>query len=65
MHEFHELLLFRFFKKFWDESDDECIPKYGDLIDVVIPTKGDKGGRRFGFARFDQVCVIQFEYELD
>lgn len=39
--------------------------KIWDLADVVIPTKEDKGGRRFGFARFDQVYAIQFEYERD
>ncbi|CAJ2637810.1 unnamed protein product [Trifolium pratense] len=27
--------------------------KYGNIVEVVIPTKRDKGGRRFGFARFD------------
>ncbi|XP_045820034.1 uncharacterized protein LOC123913360 [Trifolium pratense] len=35
-------------------------------MEVVIPAKRDKGGRRFGFARFDRVSdVRKFEYELD
>ncbi|MCI27976.1 hypothetical protein A2U01_0049176, partial [Trifolium medium] len=39
---------------------------YGDIKEVVIPAKKDKGGRRFGFARFDRVeDPRQFEYELD
>ncbi|MCI35506.1 hypothetical protein A2U01_0056727, partial [Trifolium medium] len=39
---------------------------YGDIMEVVIPAKRDKGGRRFGFARFDRVNdPRQFEYELD
>ncbi|MCI10210.1 hypothetical protein A2U01_0031302, partial [Trifolium medium] len=39
---------------------------YGDIKEVVIPAKIDKGGRRFGFARFDRVVdPRQFEYELD
>ncbi|MCI08209.1 hypothetical protein A2U01_0029284, partial [Trifolium medium] len=29
--------------------------KYGDAVEVVIPAKRDKGGRRFGFARFEHV----------
>ncbi|MCH98559.1 hypothetical protein A2U01_0019564 [Trifolium medium] len=29
--------------------------KYGNIIEVVIPVKKDKGGRRFGFARFVDV----------
>ncbi|MCI49851.1 RNA-binding protein 25-like, partial [Trifolium medium] len=29
--------------------------KYGDIVEVVIPAKRDKGGRRFGFARFEAV----------
>jgi hypothetical protein len=28
---------------------------YGSIMEVVIPTKRDKGGRRFVFARFDRV----------
>jgi hypothetical protein len=28
---------------------------YGDVMEVVIPAKRDKGGRRFGFARFARV----------
>ncbi|PNX71430.1 hypothetical protein L195_g027309, partial [Trifolium pratense] len=39
---------------------------YGDIMEVVIPAKRDKGGRRFGFARFDRVNdPRQFEFELD
>jgi hypothetical protein len=39
---------------------------YGDIVEVVIPAKRDKGGRRFGFARFDQVRdVRRLEHELD
>ncbi|MCH97841.1 hypothetical protein A2U01_0018837, partial [Trifolium medium] len=39
---------------------------YGDIKEVVIPVKKDKGGRRFGFARFDRVVdPRQFEHELD
>ncbi|KAK2362293.1 zinc finger CCCH domain-containing protein [Trifolium repens] len=39
---------------------------YGDIVEVVIPAKMDKGGRCFGFARFDQVRDVQrFEQELD
>ncbi|MCI23748.1 RNA-binding protein 25-like, partial [Trifolium medium] len=39
---------------------------YGDIMEVVIPTKRDKGGRRFGFARFDRVSEPRlFEGELD
>jgi hypothetical protein len=39
---------------------------YGDIVEVVIPAKRDKGGRRFGFARFDQVRDVRgFEQELD
>ncbi|PNX77072.1 hypothetical protein L195_g033033 [Trifolium pratense] len=39
---------------------------YGDIKEVVIPTKRDKGGRRFGFARFDRVVdTRRFETELD
>ncbi|MCI60542.1 hypothetical protein A2U01_0081798, partial [Trifolium medium] len=40
--------------------------KYGDVVEVVIPAKRDKGGRRFGFARFEQVWdVRKFGFELD
>ncbi|PNX61582.1 hypothetical protein L195_g060730, partial [Trifolium pratense] len=39
---------------------------YGNIVEVVIPAKRDKGGRRFGFARFDQVKdVRRFGIELD
>jgi hypothetical protein len=39
---------------------------YGDIREVVIPAKRDKGGRRFGFARFDQVTDSRrFAIELD
>ncbi|PNX69706.1 hypothetical protein L195_g056867, partial [Trifolium pratense] len=39
---------------------------YGDIKEVVIPAKRDKGGRKFGFARFDQVKEPrQLECELD
>jgi hypothetical protein len=39
---------------------------YGDIVEVVIPAKRDKGGRRFGFARFDHVSdAYRLEYELD
>ncbi|CAJ2644149.1 unnamed protein product [Trifolium pratense] len=40
--------------------------KYGDVVEVVIPAKRDKGGRRFGFARFDNVWdARRFGIELD
>jgi hypothetical protein len=32
---------------------------YGEVQEVVIPVKRDLGGRRFGFARFDQVTDIR------
>jgi hypothetical protein len=32
-----------------------ALDNYGDILEVVIPVKRDKGGRRFGFARFDRV----------
>jgi hypothetical protein len=39
---------------------------YGDIVEVVIPVKRDKGGRRFGFARFDRVRDVRpLEKELD
>ncbi|MCH81026.1 RNA-binding protein 25-like, partial [Trifolium medium] len=39
---------------------------YGDIMEVVIPAKRDKLGRRFGFARFDQVDEPRrLECELD
>jgi hypothetical protein len=39
---------------------------YGDIVEVVIPAKRDKGGRRFGFARFEQVQDARLlEQELD
>jgi hypothetical protein len=31
---------------------------YGEVVEIVIPNKRDKGGRRFGFARFDQVTDL-------
>ncbi|MCI11838.1 hypothetical protein A2U01_0032940 [Trifolium medium] len=38
----------------------------GDIMEVVIPAKRDKRGRRFGFARFDRVSEPRkFELELD
>ncbi|CAJ2667747.1 unnamed protein product [Trifolium pratense] len=40
--------------------------KYGDIVEVVIPDRRDKRGRRFGFARFENVSNTRsFEYELD
>ncbi|GAU26825.1 hypothetical protein TSUD_289300 [Trifolium subterraneum] len=39
---------------------------YGEVKDVVIPAKRDKGGKRFGFARFDRVVDSrEFEHTLD
>ncbi|GAU45752.1 hypothetical protein TSUD_286130 [Trifolium subterraneum] len=39
---------------------------YGDIKEVVIPAKRDKGGQRFRFARFDRVDDLrEFEYMLD
>ncbi|MCI11293.1 hypothetical protein A2U01_0032393 [Trifolium medium] len=39
---------------------------YEDIIEVIIPAKRDKGGRRFGFTRFDRITDSRrFEYELD
>jgi hypothetical protein len=38
----------------------------GEVMEVVIPAKRDKGGRRFGFARFDQVSdLAKLESDLD
>jgi hypothetical protein len=38
----------------------------GEVMEVVIPAKRDKGGRRFGFVRFVQVSDIQkLESDLD
>jgi hypothetical protein len=38
---------------------------YGDILEVVIPAKRDRRGRRFGFARFKNVMDAQgFESEL-
>jgi hypothetical protein len=38
----------------------------GDVMEVVIPAKRDKGGRCSGFARFDQVTdTLKLEGELD
>jgi hypothetical protein len=35
-------------------------------MEVVIPAKRDKGGRRFGFARFDRVAdPYKLENDLD
>ncbi|MCI93148.1 hypothetical protein A2U01_0114446, partial [Trifolium medium] len=28
---------------------------YGNVVEVVIPAKRNRGGKRFGFARFDRV----------
>ncbi|KAK2445048.1 zinc finger CCCH domain-containing protein [Trifolium repens] len=39
---------------------------YGEIVEVVIPAKLDKGGRRFGFARFNNVAdARRFAIELD
>jgi hypothetical protein len=39
---------------------------YGNILEIVIPAKRDKGGRRFGFARFDQIHdARRFEMDLD
>ncbi|GAU22766.1 hypothetical protein TSUD_129780 [Trifolium subterraneum] len=39
---------------------------YGHIMEVVIPAKRDKGGKRFGFTRFDLVDdKREFEYMLD
>ncbi|GAU45277.1 hypothetical protein TSUD_99990 [Trifolium subterraneum] len=39
---------------------------YGEVMEVVIPAKRDKGGRRFGFARFDEVVDPRtLEQEMD
>ncbi|PNX60582.1 hypothetical protein L195_g052003, partial [Trifolium pratense] len=39
---------------------------YGDIAEVVIPAKRDKGGRRFGFARFDRVAdPRKLEIDMD
>ncbi|MCI48614.1 hypothetical protein A2U01_0069857, partial [Trifolium medium] len=39
---------------------------YGDIAEVVIPARRDRRGRRFGFARFDNVVNgRRFEHELD
>lgn len=45
---------------YFSEINDGCrareifnlFKKYGDLVEVVIPTRKDKPGRMFGFARF-------------
>ncbi|PNX61493.1 hypothetical protein L195_g052481, partial [Trifolium pratense] len=59
-----------FFSEFPDSFDTKAMMKifqhYGGIVEVVIPAKSDKGGRRFGFARFDQVNdVRRFGIELD
>ncbi|CAJ2662966.1 unnamed protein product [Trifolium pratense] len=39
---------------------------YGDIAEVVIPAKRDKGGRRFEFARFDRVAdPRKLEIDMD
>jgi hypothetical protein len=39
---------------------------FGDVMEVVIPAKRNKGGRRFGFARFARVTdPITLETSLD
>jgi hypothetical protein len=43
-----------------------ALHNYGEIFEVVIPVKRDKGGRRFRFARFDQVSdPLNFERELN
>ncbi|GAU48536.1 hypothetical protein TSUD_282880 [Trifolium subterraneum] len=59
-----------FFSEFPDSFNAKAMLNifqyYGDIVEVVIPAKRDKGGRRFGFARFDQVRdVRRFGIELD
>ncbi|XP_045802504.1 uncharacterized protein LOC123896113 [Trifolium pratense] len=59
-----------FFSEFPDSFDAKAMLNifqfYGNIFEVVIPAKRDKGGRRFGFARFDQVKdVRRFGIELD
>ncbi|GAU46303.1 hypothetical protein TSUD_283280 [Trifolium subterraneum] len=39
---------------------------YGEILEVVIPAKRDRGGKIFGFARFDRVGdARRFEKDLD
>ncbi|PNY11622.1 hypothetical protein L195_g008233 [Trifolium pratense] len=59
-----------FFSEFPDSFDAKAMmnvfQNYGNIIEVVIPAKRDKGGRRFGFARFSGVKdVRRFGIELD
>jgi hypothetical protein len=66
----HENLTTYFFtdfpKTFGAKAMFNAFQYYGDIVEVVIPAKRDKGGRRFGFARFDQVRDVRgFEQELD
>ncbi|GAU32253.1 hypothetical protein TSUD_53800 [Trifolium subterraneum] len=66
----HDHLTTYFFTKFPDSFDAKAMMNifqhYGNIVEVVIPTKRDKGGRRFGFARFDKVKdVRRFGIELD
>ncbi|PNX90906.1 hypothetical protein L195_g047034 [Trifolium pratense] len=43
-----------------------AIKYYGNITEVVIPTKRDVGGRRFGFARFSRVTDVRgFELKFD
>jgi hypothetical protein len=69
-HEKHDNLTTYFFSdfpvSFGAKAMFNAFTYYGDIVEVVIPAKRDKGGRRFGFARFDRVRdVRQLEKELD
>jgi hypothetical protein len=59
-----------FFTNFPDRYGAKAIfnsfHNYGEVMEVVIPIKRDKGGRRFGFARFAEVVdIYKLEKDLD
>lgn len=59
-----------FFTNFPDDWDEQALwemfLRWGKTVDVFIPKKRDKGGRRFGFVRFINVQNSKvLERELD
>jgi hypothetical protein len=53
-------------ERFGAKAVFNALHNYGEIFEAVIPVKRDKGGRRFGFARFDKVSdPISFECELN
>jgi hypothetical protein len=45
----------KFPERFGAKTIFNALHNYGEIVEVIIPVKRDKGGRRFGLARFDQV----------